>query len=129
MPFEKNPKGIVREEILSLGELEALTSTGSTVFLTLSSARIASQVTEGFQFATDLFVLLNEGSADAEACCDRLTFDPAAFYADDHIALVRHAEFLKRCHDLVALKLEREVLFKRASIDVDNSRAAAEADG
>jgi hypothetical protein len=75
----------MRSVILTLRELEALTCAGQTVLLTFSLSGVTCQEALLFECVVQAIIFADKSARNTEACCDRLSFDTAAFDADDHV--------------------------------------------
>lgn len=113
---------------LTLGELEALTSTWATWLLTFLGAAVAGEEAVLFQGSTELWVHTDESAGDAEADCADLAGDATTIGRDAEV--IGHAgvgEGEGEDH-LVLVSDDGEVFFEITSVDGDGTGSLADED-
>ena len=102
---------------LTLGELEALASTGLAGLLAFLHARISGQKAKWLDDLAVFRVHLGERSADGVADGDGLGMDTTALNHDSEIELVDQRELLEGSQDAVLEFRSGQIFFEVAAID------------
>ena len=113
---------------LALGELELLTRTWLTVFLTLFLAWIAAQEADFLQGGTELLVLLAECAGDGKADRTNLTRNASALDGNFDIKLVGKLGFLEWLENRVLKCDSGHIVLKGTVVDFDPSAARGDPD-
>lgn len=113
---------------LSFRELEALSSTRETWFLTLTRARITLHVTVLLERHAEICVELFKCTGDAEANCACLTVETSTLCFDCDVDLVSHLHGLQRRERCVSKFIGFEVGARLRAVDDYFSSATFESD-
>ena len=108
---------------LPFRELEALSRSRLTVFLTFLHSRIAGQETGFLQDGPELHAEVDQRSRDAVLDGARLAVHSATFNVDNEIEFVRAVRRLKRLFEDHPVGFIKKILLKALVVDGDVSSA------
>src|SRR5215471_5451122 len=111
---------------LTLGELEPLAGALLTVLLALMTTRVASQEAEFLEFSAQFRVELHQCTGNPQTGSARLARDTAAACQNHNVKLVQGLGGSQRLPDRGARRLGREVVLKRAIVNLDVALAGTQ---
>src|SRR5204863_8658853 len=115
-----NPAGFAKFlKKLTFAVLETFAGTRLSVFFALAHARVAGQEPFGFQDGTQVRVDRHECPGNAVAHSASLAIGPSTGDSYLHVKFVGRAGHSQRLGDHRTMGFGREIIFKRAPVDLD----------